>query len=62
MTIRAGFIDAVGNTPLLRLDGVSRETGCNIYGKAEFMNPGQGREGGGSVTRACARDVARRWN
>lgn len=35
-----GFIDAVGNTPLIRLNGVSEETGCNILGKAEFLNPG----------------------
>ena len=32
--------DSVGNTPLLRLGSVSRETGCEILGKAEFMNPG----------------------
>jgi cysteine synthase len=38
--IRRGFVDAVGNTPLIKLDGLSRETGCNILGKAEFMNPG----------------------
>jgi cysteine synthase len=35
-----GFIGAVGNTPLIRLRGVSEETGCEILGKAEFMNPG----------------------
>jgi cysteine synthase A len=40
MTLRQGFVDAVGNTPLLRLGGVSRETGCEILAKAEFMNPG----------------------
>ncbi len=33
--------DAVGNTPLIRLRRASEETGCEIYGKAEFMNPGQ---------------------
>ncbi len=38
--VRRGFADAVGNTPLLRLGGVSDETGCEILGKAEFMNPG----------------------
>ncbi|UWR23898.1 cysteine synthase A [Sulfitobacter sp. S190] len=32
---------AVGNTPLIRLRGASEATGCEIYGKAEFMNPGQ---------------------
>ena len=40
MTVRQGFVDAVGNTPLLRLGGLSRETGCEILAKAEFMNPG----------------------
>ena len=49
MTIRAGFVDAVGNTPLLRLAALSRETGCEILGKAEFMNPG------GSVKARAAR-------
>jgi cysteine synthase A len=34
-----GFVDAVGNTPLIRLKGVSEETGCEILGKAEFLNP-----------------------
>jgi cysteine synthase A len=50
MSLRLGFIDAVGNTPLIRLEGPSRETGCQILGKAEFMNPG------GSV-----KDRAARW-
>jgi cysteine synthase A len=50
MTVRQGFFDAVGNTPLIRLNGISRETGCEIYGKAEFMNPG------GSV-----KDRAAKW-
>lgn len=35
-----GFPGAVGNTPLIRLNKLSEETGANIYGKAEFMNPG----------------------
>ncbi len=34
-------IDAIGNTPLIRLKRASEETGCEIFGKAEFMNPGQ---------------------
>ena len=34
-------IDLIGNTPLLRLNRVSDETGCEIFGKAEFLNPGQ---------------------
>ena len=32
---------AVGNTPLIRLNAASKATGCEILGKAEFMNPGQ---------------------
>ena len=40
MTIKNGFRDAIGNTPLIRLNNLSRETGCEILGKAEFMNPG----------------------
>ena len=34
-------IEAIGNTPLIRLNKVSEETGCEILGKAEFLNPGQ---------------------
>jgi len=34
------FVEAIGNTPLIRLNGPSKETGCNIFGKAEFLNPG----------------------
>ncbi|MBO6815376.1 MAG: cysteine synthase A [Rhizobiaceae bacterium] len=41
MTIRTGTLDAIGNTPLIRLKKASEETGCEILGKAEFMNPGQ---------------------
>jgi len=40
MEIREGFIEAVGNTPLIRLRKASRETECLILGKAEFLNPG----------------------
>jgi cysteine synthase A len=40
MEFRNGLIDLVGNTPLLRLQRVSEETGCEIFGKAEFLNPG----------------------
>jgi cysteine synthase len=50
MSVRKGFVEAVGNTPLIRLEGLSRETGCEILGKAEFMNPG------GSV-----KDRAAKW-
>ena len=34
------FIKLIGNTPLIRLNGPSEETGCEILGKAEFLNPG----------------------
>ena len=40
MDIRDGFIDTIGNTPLIRLRRASEETGCEILGKAEFLNPG----------------------
>ena len=40
MDVRSGFVDAIGNTPLIRLRRVSEETGCEILGKAEFLNPG----------------------
>ena len=36
-----GIIEAIGNTPLIKLKRASEETGCTIVGKAEFMNPGQ---------------------
>lgn len=35
-----GLVSAIGNTPLIRLNTLSRETGCEILGKAEFQNPG----------------------
>ena len=41
MQTRNGIIEAIGNTPLIKLEGVSAATGCTILGKAEFMNPGQ---------------------
>ena len=41
MDIKTSVIDAIGNTPLIRLNRASELTGCDIYGKAEFMNPGQ---------------------
>ena len=43
--------DLVGNTPLIRLDSLSRLTGCNIFGKAEFLNPG------GSVKDRAAKGI-----
>src|SRR5258708_20079083 len=41
MTIAGSVLDAIGNTPLIRLNRASALTGCEILGKAEFMNPGQ---------------------
>jgi len=40
MSIRDGLVEAIGNTPLIRLRGPSQATGCAILGKAEFLNPG----------------------
>jgi cysteine synthase len=51
MSISDGFVGSVGNTPLIRLRSVSEETGCEILGKAEFMNPG------GSVKDRAARAI-----
>lgn len=41
MAILTSVLDAIGNTPLIRLKGASEATGCTILGKAEFLNPGQ---------------------
>jgi cysteine synthase A len=41
MTIHQSVVDAIGNTPLIKLRRASEETGCTILGKAEFLNPGQ---------------------
>jgi len=51
MQIRDGIVDAIGNTPLIKLSGPSAATGCAILGKAEFMNPG------GSVKDRAARQM-----
>ncbi|NOZ66395.1 MAG: cysteine synthase A [Alphaproteobacteria bacterium] len=40
MNIKDGFIGAIGQTPLIKLERASRDTGCTILGKAEFLNPG----------------------
>ncbi|HYW20243.1 MAG TPA: cysteine synthase A [Nodularia sp. (in: cyanobacteria)] len=40
MDIKNGFVGSIGNTPLIRLNSFSEETGCEILGKAEFLNPG----------------------
>ena len=39
--VAKSVIDLIGNTPLIRLGAASEATGCEIYGKAEFLNPGQ---------------------
>jgi cysteine synthase len=41
MQVKSDLSDSIGNTPLIRLNGPSEATGCEILGKAEFMNPGQ---------------------
>src|SRR3989475_6441359 len=41
MQVRNSIVDAIGNTPLIKLKQASELTGCTILGKAEFMNPGQ---------------------
>ncbi len=41
MQVHNGIVEAIGNTPLIKLRQVSEATGCTILGKAEFMNPGQ---------------------
>jgi cysteine synthase A len=51
MNIASDFLAAIGHTPLIRLNRVSDETGCEILGKAEFMNPG------GSVKDRAARGI-----
>jgi pyridoxal-phosphate dependent enzyme len=40
MNVRSGFLESIGNTPLIRLRAASEITGCDIYGKAEFLNSG----------------------
>ena len=41
MTVHGNILDAIGNTPLIKLKRATEETGCTILGKAEFLNPGQ---------------------
>ncbi len=41
MQVKQDLSDSIGNTPLIRLNAVSEATGCEILGKAEFLNPGQ---------------------
>jgi cysteine synthase len=62
MSAVTGFTGAIGNTPLIRLKRMSEETGCEILGKAEFMNPGgsvKDRAAAAIVARAEARDELR---
>ena len=40
MEIHEGFVEAIGNTPLIKLKAASDLTGCTVFGKAEFLNPG----------------------
>lgn len=51
MNIRNGLVESIGNTPLIRLTRLSEMTGCDILGKAEFLNPG------GSVKDRAARYI-----
>ena len=53
MTVREGFIESIGNTPLIKLKAASEITGCTILGKAEFLNPG------GSVKDRAALGIVR---
>ncbi len=53
MDVRQGFLDTIGNTPLIRLRRASEGTGCEILGKAEFLNPGS------SVKDRAARFIVR---
>src|ERR1700712_1182793 len=41
MIVSPSIVDAIGRTPLIRLHRASAATGCEIWGKADFMNPGQ---------------------
>jgi cysteine synthase A len=53
MNVKRGIVDAIGNTPLIRLHAASAATGCEILGKAEWMNPG------GSVKDRAALHIVR---
>ncbi len=65
--IKNDFVDTVGNTPLIKLKKASEITGCEIYGKAEFLNPGSSikdRAAKGIVLDAIEKKtiIARRYN
>ena len=53
MKFRKDFVDAIGNTPLIKLRAASEATGCTILGKAEYLNPG------GSVKDRAAMGIVR---
>ena len=53
MSVTPSVIDLIGNTPLVRLNRLSDQTGCEILGKAEFMNPG------GSIKDRAALSIVR---
>ena len=57
-TVRPSVIEAIGDTPLIRLNQASEATGCEIWGKAEFMNPGQSVKDRAAL--AIIRDAERR--
>ncbi len=60
MKIAKDVTDLIGNTPLVRLNGPSKDTGCTILGKCEFMNPGgsvKDRIGKNMIERALERGV-----
>jgi cysteine synthase A len=58
LDIKNGFIGTIGGTPLIRLEGASRLTGCEILGKAEFLNPGGSVKDRAAI--AIVRDAERR--
>ncbi len=58
MDVRDGFIGSIGDTPLIRLEGPSKATGCTILGKAEFLNPGGSVKDRAAI--AIVRDAERR--
>jgi len=55
-----GFIGAIGNTPLIRLKGLSERTGCEVLGKAEFQNPGGSVKDRAALGVIEAAEIARR--
>ena len=61
MPIANSVIDLIGNTPLIRLQRASEATGCEILGKAEFLNPGQSVKDRAAlwIVRAAERDGSR---